>query len=83
MLLRVGSRGLFSWLFLNFSRLLLFSPSIPLFLPSLVSEASSAAPLSPTRWGISSSTNSLRNSWAMRAEGIVWKGSMAAPVYLS
>ncbi len=56
--------GLCSWLFLDFSHLLPFSPSIPLFLPSLMSSTFSSARLSPTRSGVSSSTASLRNSWA-------------------
>ena len=62
-LLRVEPHGLCSWLFLDFSHLLPFSPSIPLFLPSLMSSTFSSARLSPTRSGVSSSTASLRNSW--------------------
>jgi hypothetical protein len=65
MLLRVEPPALFSWLFLNPSHLLPFLLSIPLFLPSLTGFTSGSARLSLIRSGCSSSTTSLRNSWAV------------------
>ncbi len=64
MLLRVEPAALFSWLFLNSSHLLPFLLTIPLFLPSLTGFTSGSARLSLIRSGFSSSTTSLRNSWA-------------------
>ena len=62
----MGPHGLFSWLVLDFSHLLLFSLFIPLFLPSQRFGASSSAQVSSARVGVSSSTSSLRNSWVYR-----------------
>jgi hypothetical protein len=64
MLLRVEPPALFSWLFLNSSHLLPFLLAIPLFLSSLTAFTSGSARLSLIRSGFSSSTTSLRNSWA-------------------
>src|SRR5712691_5029860 len=68
MLVRVEPPALFSWLFLNSSHLLPFLLTIPLFLPSLTGFTSGSARLSLSRSGFSSSTTSLRNSWAVRGE---------------
>src|SRR6266566_9342120 len=60
--------GLFSWLFLASPHLLPCSLSIPLVLSLLTNRASCSAHLSLTRSAMNSSTLSLRNSWAVRAE---------------
>ena len=64
LLLRVEPHGLFSWLFLDSPHLLPFSLSIPLVLPLLSTRASCSAHLSLIRSAMSSSTISLRKSWA-------------------
>ena len=66
-LLRVEPHGHFSWLFLDSPHLLPFWLSIPLVLLPLTSGASCSAQLSLTRSAMSSSTISLRNSWAAGA----------------
>ena len=58
--------GLAAALFLNSFHLLPFLLAIPLFLSSLTAFTSGSAQLSLIRSGFSSSTTSLRNSWAQR-----------------
>ena len=59
--------SLFSWIFLLLFYFLPFSFSLPLFLLPCPHSTFSSAQLSFPTLGISSSTTSLRNSWAMRA----------------
>src|SRR5258708_16285525 len=70
--LQVVPHGLFSWLALCSSHLLLFSLQVPPFLPGHRATMSSSAYLSAFRTRLKIPFISLRNSWANQIQGLTF-----------